>query len=127
RGIEISGAGRWATKLDCYAPGWAMGHLKFVPAKQVESAYASGELTASDVLLTDEIPAELPYVAGILSLAPATPNSHVALLAQSYGVPFLYLHDPEEIERVLELVGQEVLVATNRTEPCSSGKIVASV
>lgn len=126
QGINVSGTGRWTNTSNCYAPGWALGRLKFVPAEDVEDAFASGELTASDILLTDEVPAELPYLAGILSLAPATPNSHVALLAQSYGVPFLYLGNLQEVERTLDLVGQDVLVATTLSQVCGSGIIVAA-
>ena len=51
----------------------------------------AGRLTPDDILvLTDTAPAELPFVAGILTLQPSTPNAHSAILARSYGVPFAY-------------------------------------
>ena len=48
--------------------------------------------------MTDGIPSELPYVAGIVSLVPSTPNSHVAILANTYTVPFVYLALAEDAQ-----------------------------
>ena len=95
RGIEIGSLTEWDTGVNAYSTGWAIGRLKFIPAAQIEGAYSNGTLKPDDILLTDAIPAELPYVAGILTLTPSTPNSHVAILARSYGVPFVYLAEPE--------------------------------
>jgi hypothetical protein len=95
RGIELGSLTEWDTGANAYSTGWAIGRLRFVPANQIEAAYSDGTLKPTDILLTDAIPAELPYVAGILTLAPSTPNSHVAILARSYGVPFVYLAEPE--------------------------------
>ena len=106
--IPVSSVERWVRDDICYSHGWALGTLKYFPATQVASAYADGRLGPADILLTDGIPAELPYVSGILTLVPATANSHVAILAQSYGVPFAYLVDAGDRARVLELAGQEV-------------------
>src|SRR6185436_8531067 len=60
--------------------------------------------------VTDGVPAELPYVAGIITLAAASPNSHVAILAQSYKVPFVYIADQSERERILSLTHRDVLL-----------------
>ena len=95
RGIQIGSLTEWDTGANAYSTGWAIGRLRFIPASQIEEAYSSGGLKPTDILLTDAIPAELPYVAGILTLAPSTPNSHVAILARSYGVPFVYLAEPD--------------------------------
>ncbi|HZO83595.1 MAG TPA: PEP/pyruvate-binding domain-containing protein, partial [Verrucomicrobiae bacterium] len=73
-------------------------------------AYAAGLLRPEDILLTDGVPAETPLVAGIISLTPSTPNSHVAILSASFGIPFVYLPDPDERERVFALAGREVVV-----------------
>jgi hypothetical protein len=91
QGIEVAGPERWIRRSACYANGWAIGTLKFVPGAQIGAAYRAGTLRASDVLLTDAIPAETPPVAGIATLTPATPNSHAALLSQTWGIPFAYL------------------------------------
>ena len=111
-GIEVSSPERWIGGSVCYAPGWALGRLVFVEGDEIETAYARGELRPEDILLTDGVPAEVPFVSGIVTLAPTTPNSHVAILAQSYGVPFVYLREPAEQERVRSLAGKDVVVRT---------------
>jgi phosphoenolpyruvate-protein kinase (PTS system EI component) len=73
----------------------------FVTATNIRAAYANGMLRPTDILLTDGVPAELPYVAGIITFAAATPNSHVAILAQSYDVPFVFIADQSMRERIL--------------------------
>lgn len=90
RGIEVASADRWLSADACYSSGWAVGRLVYLPPGEIAAAYGDGRLRPTDVLVTDRVPAEVPFVAGILTLAPATPNSHVALLARSYGVPFAW-------------------------------------
>lgn len=109
RGVTLGSLTDWDTGANAYSMGWAMGTLKFIPAGQISQAYASGTLKPTDILLTDGIPAELPYLAGILTLTPSTPNSHVAILARSYGVPFAYLSEPELRALAQNLAGREVV------------------
>ena len=99
---------RWSMRDECYSLGWAIGTLKFFPATEVDAAYADGRLLPDDILLTDAVPSEMPYLAGIITFSPTTSGSHVAILAQTYGVPFGYLTDPAQRARALELAGQEV-------------------
>lgn len=108
-GIELGSTARWAKGNTCYAEGWALGQVKFVTATRIEIAYRTGELHPADILLTDGIPAEIPFVAGILSLAPSTPNSHVAILAKTYNVPFIHLVEPADRERAMALEGHRIL------------------
>ena len=110
RGIEVSSVRRWISGNQCYADGWAMGRLRWVPGGEIEAAYRSGVLLPTDILLTDRVPAEVPFVAGIIALEPATPNSHVAILAASYGVPFVYVSGEVEADRLVGLVGGEVVL-----------------
>jgi pyruvate phosphate dikinase-like enzyme len=114
--IPVSSADRWIGGDICYSRGWALGTLKYFSAAEVSAAYADGRLGPSDILLTDGIPAELPYVSGIVTLTPTTANSHVAILAQSYGVPFAYLVDAADRERVAQLANQEVAFQTSPEE-----------
>jgi hypothetical protein len=115
-GLPVISASRWLdTTTVCYAPGWAVGRLVYVASSSIEKAYASGALLPTDILLTDAIPSELPFVSGIISLTPATPNSHVAILADSYGIPFIYLADPTEQARIRGLDQREVLFRTGLT------------
>lgn len=109
-GFELSSAARWAADDVVYAPGWAIGRLRFVPADDIDPAYRRGELRAGDILLTDGIPAEIPFVAGILSLRPATPSSHVAILAGNFGVPFAHLVRPADRDRARTLDGRRVIL-----------------
>ncbi|MBI2929563.1 MAG: hypothetical protein HYY24_28195 [Verrucomicrobia bacterium] len=118
KSIQLSSPERWfkPRTVDCYSYGWALGRMKFIPGSEIASSYADGRLRPEDVLLTDGVPAEVPFVAGIVTLAPSTPNSHVAILARSYGVPFVYLVEPGERDRVRRLVGKEVMLRAGSRE-----------
>ena len=56
--------------------------------------------------MTDGVPAEVPYVAGIISLSPSTPNSHVAILSNTYGIPFVYLANSADVSKAWQLVNK---------------------
>ncbi|KYG07081.1 hypothetical protein BE21_31185 [Sorangium cellulosum] len=107
-GFPVSSVERWLNGDACYSTGWAVGRLRYVPPDMIDAAYASGDLRAEDILLTDSVPAEVPYVAGIISLSPSTPNAHTALLATSFGIPFVYVGDPATAEQAKALDGKEV-------------------
>ncbi|XXX78673.1 PEP/pyruvate-binding domain-containing protein [Sorangium sp. So ce134] len=107
-GFPVSSVDRWLNGDACYSTGWALGRLRYVPPDMIDAAYASGDLRAEDILLTDSIPAEVPYVAGIVSLSPSTPNAHTALLATSFGIPFVYVGDPATAAQAKALDGKEV-------------------
>jgi hypothetical protein len=109
RGIPVTTTERWIWMNNVYASGWALGPLKYFPSLEVDEAFADGRLRPEDILLTDGVAAHTPLVAGILTLTPATPNSHTALLSQSLGIPFAYLSEIGEQARVRQLVGRMVL------------------
>ena len=110
QGIPLGSTARWAEGNTCYSQGWAFGPVKFFPGDRIASAYHSGALKPSDILLTDGVPAEVPFVAGIISLVPSTPNSHVAILARTYAVPFVHLVLAEDAQRAQDLVGRRILL-----------------
>ena len=125
RGIPLSSLDRWTgQQTTLYSTGWAVGRLVFVPAAQIAAAYADGRLGPADILLTDAIPAEVPYVAGIIALTPATPSSHVAILAQSYGIPFFYLADPAQRQRVTALAGHDIALRTGSASASQDVRIL---
>lgn len=99
--IAISSGARWSVGDSCYSDGWAIGRLVFVTAAEIDAAYIAGDLLPSDILVTDGVPAEVPFVAGLITFAPATPNSHVAILARSYGIPFHYVAGEADREMVM--------------------------
>lgn len=118
QGIEVSSPARWLTGNACYSEGWALGTLKYFPSGEIATAYQSGNLTPFDILLTDGVPAEIPFVAGVASLSPSTPNSHVAILANTFDSPFVHLALTRDAQRALSLVGRRVaLLAYERTFP----------
>jgi hypothetical protein len=110
QGIPISSTARWLQGNCCYSTGWTLGKLKYVEGDNIDSAYRSGLLKPDDILLTDGVPADVPLVCGIITLSPSTPNSHVAILAKTFGVPFVYLALAEDAERALQLVGHGIVL-----------------
>lgn len=110
QGIEVSSAARWTRGDICYAPGWALGRLTYVSASDIDSAYLEGRLLPQDILLTDGVPAQIPLVAGILTLTPSTPNSHVAILSRNYGIPFAHLNQEAQVQRTRALDGHDVVL-----------------
>ncbi len=112
QGIPLGSAAQWEPGNVCYSEGWALGRLKYFAAEEIDTAYEEARLRPEDILLTDGIPAELPFVAGIISLAPATPNCHVALLARSYAIPFAYLMLTEDAQRAQDLMERQVIFST---------------
>lgn len=121
QGIVVADPSRWQRGDVTYADGWATGRLVRVPAAQITAAYGDGRLRPTDILLlTDGVPAEVPYVRGIVSLVPATPNSHVAILARNQQIPFAWVQNPAEQQRLVALAGHAILLRAD------SGSIVVS-
>jgi hypothetical protein len=108
-GFPISGPERWSTGDQVYAPGWALGRLRFVPHEKIDEQYASGELKPTDILLTDQVPAEVPNLAGVIGLMPGYANSHVAILSQTLGAPYAFPQDEAAREKLLTLEGKTVM------------------
>ncbi len=107
--MPVGNVSRWLSGNTCYNDGWTLGTLRYIDSENIEDAYASGELLPTDILVTDAIPAELPYVAGIITFAPTTPNSHVAILAQVYQIPFIHAQHTDTVADVMARLNQEVL------------------
>lgn len=110
QGILVSSAARWARGNTIYSEGWALGRLKYVAPDNIDSAYSRGELLANDILLTDAVPAEIPVLAGVVTLTPSTPNSHVAILARTYAIPFVHLAEEAAREQALKLKGRRIVL-----------------
>ncbi|MDH7600436.1 MAG: hypothetical protein QHH07_12525, partial [Sedimentisphaerales bacterium] len=110
KGIKIGSISRWAKGNTCYSQGWALGRLRFYHSDQIYQAYLSGELLSDDILLTDGVPAEIPVLAGVMTLTPSTPNSHVAILSRTYGLPFVYLAFQKDADLAHSLVGHRVIL-----------------
>jgi len=114
QGLPIGSTAQWAQGNAGYSGGWALGTVKFFAGSEIRAAYTTGELLPEDILLTDGVPAEVPAVAGILTLMPSTPNSHVAILTRSQGVPFAYLALDADAACAWDFVGQNVYLAVTK-------------
>src|SRR5205085_1471408 len=55
------------------------------------------EIGFNEILVLDEVPVNLPPVAGIITTKPSTPLSHINLLAKSWGVPNAYIKNANEL------------------------------
>jgi len=108
QGFPVGSIDQWLIDQVIYAPGWTLGRLHYVPTDQIQTAYSTGDLLPSDILLVDRIPSEVPHVAGIVSLSAATPNSHVAILSRTFGIPFVYLATASARQKAWNLEGRRV-------------------
>ncbi|MEJ2704795.1 MAG: PEP/pyruvate-binding domain-containing protein, partial [Sedimentisphaerales bacterium] len=125
RGIPTGSTAQWAEGNASYSDGWALGTLKFFAGDQIQAAFIAGDLLSEDIVLSDGMPAEIPSVAGVISLMPSTPNSHVAILARSQGVPFVYLAVEQDAARARWLVGRSVYLAvTSEYGPSAAVKLL---
>lgn len=115
QGIEVDSPARWTKQDAVYAEGWALGRLQFIEASELAGAYSEGRVRPTDILLLDRVPAEVPPVAGIISLTPGTPNSHVAILAHSFGVPFGYVADAARRAQLTDWAGEDIFLITAAT------------
>lgn len=115
QGIPVASPERWVQGNVIYSRGWALGRCTYVPADQIEAAYLEGRLLPDDILLTDAVPAEIPVLSGIISLSASTPNSHVAILATTFGIPFVYLAEDQDVERAQALVGRSMVLRATPT------------
>ncbi len=125
QGVVVSSPTRWAQGNAVYANGWALGEVKFVPGEQIADAYVAGELRPDDILLTDGVPAEVPFVAGIMSLTPSTPNSHVAILCNDYDVPFVHLAVLQDAELAQSLVGHRIVLRAYATGSGADTRLIS--
>lgn len=114
--IPLTTVERWLSTDTIYSEGWALGTLKFVPGSEVNAAYFDGRLQPEDILLTDVVPPEVPFVAGIICLNAATPSSHVAVLSQAYKIPFAFVHAEPLRSRLLPMAGRRIVFVASATD-----------
>src|SRR5215216_3380989 len=55
------------------------------------------EIGFNEILVLDEVPVQLPPVAGIITSQPSTPLSHINLLAKGWGIPNAYVKNAKEL------------------------------
>ena len=57
------------------------------------------EIGSNEIVVLDEVPVQLPPVAGIITTKPSTPLSHINLLAKGWGIPNVYIKNAQELLR----------------------------
>jgi hypothetical protein len=70
------------------------------------------EIGSNEILVLDEVPIQLPPVAGIITSQPSTPLSHINLLAKGWGIPNAYIKNAKELLKQYD--GWWVSFETNR-------------
>jgi len=55
------------------------------------------EIGFNEILVLDEVPVQLPPVAGIITTKASTPLSHINLLAKGWGIPNVYIKNAQEL------------------------------
>jgi hypothetical protein len=55
------------------------------------------EIGSNEILVLDEVPVQLPPIAGIITSQPSTPLSHINLLAKGWGIPNAYIKNAKEL------------------------------
>jgi len=55
------------------------------------------EIGFNEIIVLNEVPMQLPPVAGIITTQPSTPLSHINLLAKGWGVPNAYIKNAQEL------------------------------
>lgn len=90
-------------------PGLAYGTLRFVPSKEIDST----PLGPRDIVVTDEVPNDIPLIGGLVTESFQTPLAHVNVLSRGRNTPNMALkngrHDPRVEPYFDKLVKLEVV------------------
>ena len=96
-----------AKKVTVLNPGVAVGRLRLLKDGNKSDLY---NLDRDDIVIFKHIPKRVPPVAGIVTLQPQTPLSHVNLLARNRGTVNLYLLKLEDVPGLKQAVGKFVKI-----------------
>ena len=89
-------------------PGTAFGLVKLIKNdKELET------LLPTDIAILNYVPIHVPPVAGIISLKPQTPLSHVNLLAKNRGTFNAYVTDMNSVVGLKGLIGKYAKLTSN--------------
>lgn len=80
------------------------GVLQFVPVDQLEEVALGAEV----IVVTDQVPNDIPLTGGLITEAFQTPLAHVNLLSRNRNTPNMALPDARNDPRVAPLLGQLV-------------------
>lgn len=85
-------------------PAVAYGTLRFVPASDVRKV----PLGPRDVVITDQVPNDIPLIGGLITESFQTPLAHVNILSRGRGTPNMALKDARLDPRISPFIGQLV-------------------
>jgi len=91
-------------RFQLLSEGVAFGRLQFFGVDELERAAPGPNVIA----VTEAVPNDIPFVAGLITEAFQTPLAHVNVLSQNRGTPNLGLHDARNQPDVASLLGQLV-------------------
>ena len=72
------------------------------------------EIGYNEILVLNEVPINLPPVAGIIISKPSTPLSHINILSKGWAIPNVYIKDADKLFR--ELDGKWIKFQANLTD-----------
>lgn len=93
-----------ATKLQPLTAAVGYGVLTYLPAAELEQANLGRDV----IVITDDVPNDVPLLGGLITEAFQTPLSHVNVLCQNRGTPNLALPSAHTNPEVASLLGQLV-------------------
>lgn len=99
-----------AVKTIVLNTGTAYGTLRYVKASENETA----RLDKNDVVIFEKAPLRIPPVAGIITLEPQTPLSHVNLLAKNRGTINISTDKISSIPNLEKALGQPVKIVCDK-------------
>lgn len=73
--------------------GRGVGRIHIIKGKIDDTV----EIGYNEILVLDEVPLNLPPVAGIIITQPTTPLSHINLLAKGWGIPNAYIKNADQL------------------------------
>jgi hypothetical protein len=84
--------------------GKAFGTLRFIPAAELQKT----PLGPRDIVVTDEVPNDIPLIGGLVTETFQTPLAHVNILSRGRGTPNMALRDARVEPRLVPYFGELV-------------------
>jgi hypothetical protein len=107
QGVPVRQWKDFLTNSTIQSEGWTIGTLKYITRKISMRRLPAARLTPDTILLTDQVPRDLPPIARLISLTASSPNSHTVFRLASHALPYYDL--PTALTDLTNLIGQKVL------------------
>jgi hypothetical protein len=90
----------------------AFGTLRYLPADEIRST----PLGPEDIIVTDDVPNDIPLIGGLVTEAFQTPLAHVNILSRGRGTPNMALADARNDPRLAPYFGRLVKLEVTATD-----------